>query len=232
MKHSTVFIFLFLGVIGKIFAASDTLQVLQTSDFNVNGKGSNAAWEKTPWVPLQNLSSEIAPYSSQFKILYSATGIYVLMEGDDNKITTNYKKDFDDLYKGDVFEVFFHPNPKEPLYFEYEINALNKELVLLVPNFNKKFFGWIPWHYDGDKKVQKAVSITQEKGKMKKWSAEMFFPYTLFNPLENTPPQQNSYWRANFYRLYYDHEKMAKSAWMPVKGTFHEFEKFGYLKFN
>ena len=101
-----------------------------------------------------------------------------------------------------------------------------------MPNFNKKFFGWIPWHYDGDKKVQKAVSITQEKGKMKKWSAEMFFPYTLFNPLENTPPQQNSYWRANFYRLDYDHEKMAKSAWMPVKGTFHEFEKFGYLKFN
>ena len=126
MKHSTVFIFLFLGVIGKIFAASDTLQVLQTSDFKVNGKGSNAAWEKTPWVPLQNLSSEIAPYSSQFKMLYSAKGIYVLMEGEDKKITTNYKKDFDDLYKGDVFEVFFHPNPKEPLYFEYEINALNK----------------------------------------------------------------------------------------------------------
>lgn len=232
MKHFAVLIFLFLGLIGKIFAASDTLQVLQTSDFKINGKGSNAAWEKTPWVRLQNLSSEIAPYSSQFKILYSAKGIYVLMEGDDNKITTQYKKDFDDLYKGDVFEVFFHPNPKEPLYFEYEINALNKELVLLVPNFNKKFFGWIPWHYDGDKKVQKAVSITQEKGKMKKWSAEMFFPYTLFNPLENTPPQQNSYWRANFYRLDYDHEKMAKSAWMPVKGTFHEFEKFGYLKFN
>ena len=118
MKQSAVLIFLYLGVIGKIFATSDTLQVLQTSDFKVNGKGSNAAWEKTPWVRLKNLSPEIAPYSSQFKILYSAKGIYVLMEGDDQKITTMYKKDFDDLYKGDVFEVFFHPNPKEPLYFE------------------------------------------------------------------------------------------------------------------
>jgi hypothetical protein len=162
-----------------MFAATDTLQVLQTSDFKVNAKGSDAAWEKTPWVNMQNSSPGIDSYSSQFKILYSEKGIYVLVEGDDQKITTTYKKNFDDLYEGDVFEVFFHPNSKESVYFEYEINALNKELVLLVPNFNKKFFGWIPWHYDGDKKVQKAVSITKEKGKMKKWSAEMFFPYTL-----------------------------------------------------
>jgi hypothetical protein len=116
MKHFAVLIFLFLGLIGNIFAASDTLQVLQTSDFKVNGKGSNAAWEKTPWVRLQNLSSEIAPYSSQFKILYSAKGIYVLMEGDDNKITTQYKKDFDDLYKGDVFEVSFSTQIQKNLY--------------------------------------------------------------------------------------------------------------------
>ena len=142
-----------------MFAATDTLQVLQTSDFNVNAKGSDAAWEKTPRVNMQNSSPGIDSYSSQFKILNSEKGIYVLMGGDDQKITTTYKKDFDDLYKSDVFEVFFHPNPKEPVYFEYEINALNK--VLLVPNFNKKFFGWIPWHYDGDKKVQKAVSITK-----------------------------------------------------------------------
>ena len=50
---------------------------------------------------------------------------------------------------------------------------------------------------------------------MKKWSAEIFFPYTLFYPLDNTPPKQNTYWRANFYRLDYDSEKMAKSAWIP-----------------
>ena len=132
MKRSALLFFLLLGLIANMFAASDTLQVLQTSDFKVNGKGSDAAWEKTPWVNMQNSSPGIASYSSQFKILYSEKGIYVLMEGDDQKITTTYKKDFDDLYKGDVFEVFFHPNPKEPVYFEYEINALNKELVLVL----------------------------------------------------------------------------------------------------
>lgn len=232
MKSFFLLFFLVIGLKNKILAISDTLQVLQTTDFKVNGKGTQSAWEKTSWVPLENLSPQISSYESRFKILYSAKGIYVLMEGDDNVISTDYKSDFDDLYKGDVFEVFFHPNPKESIYFEYEINALNKELVLLIPNFNKKFFGWIPWHYEGEKKVQKNVSIIQVKGKMKKWIAEMFFPYELFNPLENVPPKQNNVWRANFYRLDYDSGKMAKSAWIPVIRTFHEFEKFGYLKFN
>lgn len=87
------------------------------------------------------------------------------MEGDDHKITTTYKKDFDDLYKGDVFEVFFHPNPKEPVYFEYEINALNKELVLLVPNFNKKFLVGFLGIMMVTKKSKKRFPSRRKKGK-------------------------------------------------------------------
>ena len=81
---------------------------------------------------------------TQFKILYSPTGLYVLFNGDDEKITSAFKNDFEDLFQADVFEVFFHPNPVEPIYFEYEVSPLDKELVLLILNMNGKSGAWGP----------------------------------------------------------------------------------------
>jgi hypothetical protein len=67
--------------------------------------------------------------------------------------------DFGDLYKGDVFEVFLHTDPKTPMYFEYEMNQLNKELVLLIPNINGRAYGWLPWRYEKDRTVKKMVNV-------------------------------------------------------------------------
>ena len=239
--------FLFLGVFltcictKNVFAAEkpsskEPLIVKKCADFQVTGDGSNPQWSKTQWVPLQKLDQGGAEDKSRFKIVYSAKGIYVLLEGDDQKITTKYDKDFDNLFMADVFEVFFHPDPSFPLYLEYEINHLNKELVLIIPNINGKFNGWIPWHYENERCVVKKVHIEGGKAEMggaiKSWSAELFFPYGLFNPLSNVPPVSGMTWNANFYRLDYDSGKMVKFAWTPINKGFHEFEKFGQIRFE
>lgn len=134
------------------------------------------------------------------------------------------------------FEAFFHPNPKLPLYFEYEINALNKELVLLIPNFNGSFFGWQPWHYEGKRKIKKLVNVQggkSEKGAaIQSWTAEVFFPNEVLSSLENVPPASGSVWNANFCRLDYDSGKMVKWSWSPVEASFHEYKKFRSIKFE
>lgn len=232
------FLLLINYVIGQKSQASGgkPLLVKKCDDFNVTGKGNNAEWGKTEWNLMTKLDTGGQNYESKFKILYSFTGIYVLLNGKDNKITTGFDRDFEDLYKGDVFEVFFHTNPKSPLYFEYEINQLNKELVLIIPNFKGKFYGWIPWHYENERRVKKMVDITGGKmeanAAINSWSAELFFPYKLFNPLENVPPESGTIWNANFYRLDYDSGNMMKWAWAPVKKSFHEFEKFWPIEFE
>ena len=161
---------------------------------------------------------------TKFKILYSPKGIYVLFNGDDDKISTQYDTDFGDLYKGDVFEVFFHTDPKTPMYFEYEVNQLNKELVLLIPNINGRIYGWLPWRYEKDRTVKKMVNVVGGKNdsdaSITSWSAELFFPYDLFRPLGNVAPKSGTIWNANFYRLDYDSNKAMKWAWGPVKNTF------------
>jgi hypothetical protein len=175
-------------------------------------------------------------YESKFKIIYSQKGIYLLFSGKDNKITTKFDKDFGNLFEGDVFEVFFHPDPQMPLYFEYEINQLNKELVLIIPNLNGKIHGWVPWNYENERKVIKKVHLEggkpESNGAIKSWSAELFFPFGLLSPLSNVPPTSGAVWNANFYRLDYDSGKMIKWAWTPVNVSFHEFEKYRPIQFE
>lgn len=212
------------------------LFIKKSADFEITGDGNNPAWENCTWTLLNKLDPGGTNYESKFKMLYSSTGIYVLFSGADNKITTTYDKDFDNLFLGDVFEVFFHTDPAIPLYFEYEINQLNKELVLIIPNLNGKINGWLPWHYEKDRKTKKMVNVKGGKaslnGTITSWTAEVFFPYNLLSPLGNIPPKSGTVWNANFYRLDYDNGSAIKWAWGPINKSFHEFTKFWPVQFE
>jgi len=220
----------------KISEIDTPLLVRKCTDFTISGKGENQEWQKTKWAALDKIDEGGKKYESKFKILYSATGLYVLFSGEDDKITSAYKNDFDNLFNADVFEVFFHPDISEPVYFEYEISPLNKELVLLILNRNGKFGGWIPWHYEDKNKVVKNVNINggqMESGaSIKSWTAELFFPYRILNPLMNVPPVSGMRWNANFCRLDYDSGKMIKWSWSPIEKSFHEFQKYFSIQFE
>ena len=155
-----------------------------------------------------------------------------MFSGLDKKVTSTYYNDFDDMYNADVFEVFFHPEPQTPVYFEYEINAYDKELVLLIPNLDGKIMGWRPWHYEGERQVQHRVRIQEDASGMQSWTAECFFPYTLLAPLQKIPPTKGMVWNANFCRLDYDPGKMIKWSWSPVKTSFHKFKVYRQIRFD
>jgi hypothetical protein len=214
------------------FTFTDTLRIKKTADFVLDGAGTNVQWDSAAWVNLIQLDSGVRGYDTKFKVLYSDAGVYVFFTGNDKKVTSTFTKDFDNLFTADVFEVFFHPQPKMPIYLEYEVNALNAELVLLVPHLDKKAMGWTPWHYEGKRKVVKKVQVHKVNNEMYKWTAELFFPISLFGPLQNTELKKGVCWNANFYRLDYDAGKMIKFAWSPVNASFHEYDKYGVIQFN
>ncbi|WP_372897444.1 carbohydrate-binding family 9-like protein, partial [Stieleria sp.] len=175
-------------------------------------------------------------YTSRIKMLYSATGVYVLFDGSDQTLTATMNEDFMDLWNEDVYECFFWPHEENPVYFEYEISPLGFELPLLIPNLDGRFLGWRPWHYEGDRKIQKAVSASGGKNEsmatVTGWRAEVFIPYALLKPLRNLPPEAGTRWRANFYRVDYDGQKTTQWDWARVGESFHEFKKFGTLVFQ
>ena len=213
-----------------------TMHVNRCDDFTVNGKGDAAAWDSADWVTLNRRAEGNHDYTSRIKMLYSETGVYVLFDGSDRKLTATMNEDFMDLWNEDVYECFFWPHEQDPVYFEYEISPLGFELPILIPNLDGRFLGWRPWHYEGDRKIKKAVSARDGKNEsmatVTGWSAEVFIPYTLLKPLRNVPPEPGTRWRANFYRVDYDDQKSTAWDWARVGPSFHEFKNFGTLVFQ
>ena len=212
------------------------LLIEKCTDFEVDGKGDNNQWDLTDWTHLQVLDDTDQDFETKFKMLYSDKGIYVLGYCEDKIISTDYATDQGDIWNGDVFEVFLQFDPSDPLYFEYEINPLNTELVILVPNNQGDFFGWLPWHYEGDRKIKKAVQIhdgiSETGAEISAWTVEVFFPYALFKGIKNIPPTSGTKWKGNFYRMDYDTKKQIKWSWSPVGNSFHEYQKFGTILFK
>ena len=212
-----------------------TLQVKPTDDFEVTGTGEQGAWRRTEWTALQRREPDGHPYESRFKVLYSGTGLYFLMEGTDRKLTATMTEDFKDLWTEDVFEVFLWTDERYPVYFEYEISPLNRELVILVPNFGGQFLGWRPWRYERNRLIRKATSTIggpkESHASIEGWRAEFFVPYALLTPLQNVPPRPGMRWRANFYRMDHDDGRATGWDWARVGKSFHEYEKFGDLVF-
>ncbi|MHC4520182.1 MAG: carbohydrate-binding family 9-like protein [Planctomycetota bacterium] len=212
------------------------LRIQRTKDFVINGKGDTSLWERATWEPLDLRAPNGHQYETRIKMLYSRTGLYVLMEAQDRTITATMNEDLLDLWKEDVFEFFFWPDERYPIYFEYEISPLGFELPLLIPNFDGQFLGWRPWHYVGNRKTRKATTVVggpkRSGASATGWKAEVFIPYELLKPLPNVPPRPGTRWRGNFYRIDYDDGKTTSWNWAQVGPSFHEFAKFGDLVFE
>jgi len=216
-------------------AGRPRLSVTPTPDFEVTGSGDHSAWRAAEWTALRRRQSDGHPYETRFKMLYSNSGLYFLMDGTDRTLTATMTEDFSDLWNEDVFEVFLWTDERYPVYFEYEISPLNKELPIIIPNFGGRFLGWRPWHYEGNRVTRRNTSIIggprEPRASIQGWRAEFFIPYTLLQPLQNVPPRPGTTWRANFYRMDHDGGKTTQWEWAPVGASFHEYQKFGELAF-
>lgn len=213
-----------------------SMRVHRTDDFSVDGSGEARAWLKAEWHALNPRAAADTPHRTRVKLLYSATGLYVLMDGADSVLTASMKEDFLDLWTEDVFEFFLWPDERYPVYFEYEISPLGFELPILVPNFGGQFYGWRPWHYEGPRKIRKAAAVrggpAASGARITGWTVEVYVPYDLLKPLQNVPPQPGTRWRANFYRVDADEGRKMTWDWARVGRTFHQPDKFGTLVFN
>jgi hypothetical protein len=217
---------------------ADPFIVRKCNDFEITGNGSNPEWNKAEWQPLTKLDTLGKNYKSQFKVMASSTGIYVLFQGEDDKITTENYKNMDRIWNGDVYEVFFHPDPAVVQYFEYEVNALEKQLVLSISRLNNQGVSWIPFNQNEDnygvKNKAKVVGGAQEINSLiQSWSAEVFLAYKAFGLFQNVPPKSGTIWNANFYRSDYDAGAEAMWSWSPTIGkNYHDLSKYLPIKFE
>jgi hypothetical protein len=212
----------------------DVLVIKKTKDFELKGMPIAEEWTRTQAVTIPLRKGE-AQFSTRAKVLYSDKGLYFLLECEDAKLTSPFDADYQDLWNGDVVEVFLKPEDDFPVYFEYELSPLGFELPIMVPNNKGKFFGWLPWQYEGERKVRKNVLVMGERkngAAIEGWVAEFFIPFDLLKPLGNVPPKSGTRWKANIYRIDYDTGKPVRFEWQPVGPSFHEYDKYGTFVFE
>ena len=226
------------NVNGVLLAANPeagSVHIKKCTDFKVTGDGTSEAWKTTEWLNVVQQGSGQQVYKTKVKVLYSGAGIYFLFDCEDKKLTSTLKADFLDLYNEDVVEVFLWTDESFPVYFEYELSPLDYELLIIVPNYKGTFFGWRPWHYEGERLTQHATAISGGKkisgGSVSGWMAEFFIPYKLLTPLNQVPPFSGIKWRANMYRIDYDNGP-SHFAWQKTGKSFHEYNNFGTFVFE
>jgi hypothetical protein len=221
--------------------ALSTLLVQKTEDFTVTGNGSSQNWLETDWVELMQRTNHEndSKRKTSVKVLYSNTGIYFLFRCDDDLVSATITSHFKEIWREDVVEVFLWPDESEEVYFEYELSPLNYELPILVSKSDSGQSHWIPFEYsysDGDSR--KAIHQTSATGgnlvsgeQIDEWRAEFFIPFELLIPLKNRIPKSGTTWRANMYRVDYDHGS-TNWTWQPVTTNFHDIYNYGTFIFE
>jgi hypothetical protein len=178
-----------------------------------------------------------AGYATRCQIGWSEGGLYLVVDCEDKRLTSSQLPDFADLYTEDVVEIFLWPEESKALYFEYEISPFGAELPLLVPNTDGTFMGWLPWHYEGERRVQKQVVVrggdAVAGGAIEGWSVALHIPFALLKGMGNVPSSAGTVWRGNVCRMDYDQEPCAKWSLSPgVGGEFHRFGEFANFQFE
>jgi hypothetical protein len=208
--------------------------VAKTADFRV-GKADDPNWKRAEWLVLPQRTFGSGAFETKVKALYSDSGMYFLFQCADRKLSATMQADFMDLWNEDVVEVFLWPYEAQPVYFEYEISPLNRELPILISNLQGDLVRWQPFHYDTDRRTQHATRVyggrKESNASVTGWSAEFFIPFKLLRPLTNISPRRGTRWRTNFYRVDYDKGKSSWS-WKLTRKNFHDYEKFGIMIFN
>ncbi len=212
------------------------LIVHKTGDFDLDGRGDNAAWRKTEWLSLTRVSGT-TKHATRAKMLYSEKGLYYLFDCEDKILACTHTVDSSDTYLEDVVEIYIWPDESKLLYFEYQLSPLRTELALMIANDGRVFQGWQPWHYEGERRTRRATSVRggarAPYAQVEGWTAEFFIPYALLKGFTNIPPQPGMKWRGNLYRIDYDDGSPSHSAWDHRTGhEFHDYEKFGTLIFQ
>lgn len=175
-------------------------------------------------------------YETRFKAVYSDTGIYFLFCCGDQKITAELEEDGSDLFTEDVIEIFLQPDQAYPVYMEYEISPLNRELVLLVSHNGEKFYGWMPFHYTGGRRTKhitwSKTGVPVSGAALQEWWTMIYIPFSLFEGVMPVKVSSGTVWRGNIFRIDYDHEEVSRYAYATACGTeFHDYEKFDKVMF-
>ncbi|WP_437922369.1 carbohydrate-binding family 9-like protein [Sphingobacterium sp. LRF_L2] len=222
----------------------------------IDGKATEEEWKNTSWtspfVDIEGDNKAIPKLKTKAKMLWDNEYLYIYAELEEPHVWGDIKEHDAIIYHNNDFEIFIKPFDKQPFYYEIEINALNTVMDLMMPKAYR-LGGDALMHWDL-KGLKSAIhiegSLNNNKDIDKYWSVEVAIPFHSLSTFAKAPtPAIGSYWKINFSRVQWQHEKRGNGyerkttnnkllpednwVWSPIGViNMHFPERWGYVRFT
>lgn len=198
--------------------------VFTTVPLKIDGK-IDSAWDQAAWsdpfVDIEGPEHEIPTWETKVKMMWDQESLYILAWLEEPHVWAYLNNRDAIIYHDNDFEVFIKPDRNRKHYFEYEINANNTLLDLLMTKpYSEGGLAFITWD---SKNVKHAVNV---KGTLNNpgdtdqgWWVEMMIPYKdLVHYGARIRPKEGEFWRINFSRVEWK-TKIDQGKYVKKKGT-------------
>ncbi len=203
----------------------------------VDGRLDEAAWKSAQRSnPLRNADgSEAQPdLATVVMAAYDDTTLYLAFTVRDPAIESPYRNRDDELWNGDVVEVFLDPGADGKDYVELQVSPANVVFDALFESHRTP--DWPQARSFNPKGVKSAVQVTgtlnQAGDEDSGYDVEIAIPFGDL-PGMKAPPEPSATLRANFFRIEARDGKVAGAqAFSPAAGDFHDLSKAGLIRFE
>jgi hypothetical protein len=203
----------------------------------LDGKLDDPAWSTA--APIENFSAywekkDVGKGTRAF-LVWDKDALYFSAKMSDAELRSFGRKRNDMLWNGDVFELFFKPDPSKPAYYEFQVNPRSVILELAFPRRGADFATLAAQPPMGMEAVARVEGTLDHPGdKDEGWTVEGKIPWSIFAPSGGRPKSGDS-WLFALCRYDYgpDGTKPVLMSSAPLtKPSFHRYEDYGKLTFE
>lgn len=203
----------------------------------IDGELDEPDWQVAQKLVLSDIKGRSAPQTIA-RLLWDSTYLYIAFEcADDDVWATKNKRD-EFLWEEEVVEVFIDPDGDGRNYYELQVNPLNAQTDLLIPDpvegvkdakRNAKWdcAGWLS-------AVKVRGTVNRRDDKDIGWTVEMAIPLSELLRQTLNAPSSGTEWRINLYRIERPRGREKEPlllSWSKCIVWFHEPERFGRITF-
>lgn len=221
---STIFvptILVALLLAGTLLAAGEAaeLTAYRVEDFEPPLMPVHEAWAQSASKAMKQVRGERL-FAPRFRVAYSSTGLYFLVECADAKLTTSFVADGAPLWQGDALGLVLQPQGEGGALFEYVFTPTNRHAVRTAAA-GESLDAAAPRSASGGAVVQKVLVMgagvlgvgTPGQEGLEGWVAELYLPFAAMAPVVGAPPASGDRWQVAFYRVDYDGAEPALWSW-------------------
>jgi hypothetical protein len=203
----------------------------------LDGKLDDKAWEKAERLKDFAVWWEKRPAKTATvaRLLWDDKYLYFAAEMEDSDLYADVIEHNGMCWHNDVFEIFLKPSTQKLAYYEFQVNAANTQLEMLLPS--RGAGGYDRFHHGRlgmESRVHLDGTLNHWQDRDKGWTVEGRIPWTAFEATRGRP-QPGDRWRFALcrydYSVNFDLPELSSTAPL-TGGGFHHYEDYGDLLFQ